>query len=262
MGAAEFRSPDHERVAGQWAGLVAKDVWQDALCSIWSEFCRAGVAACRSGAGGGLTWDQVRALGQGLTAGPPDLDGEVPCQGLASAIASGDVTLADFEKPVCEMSLEGLRAATDSIDTATSGLVVVLELHRRAAARADPGWLASSRVRSVWQPSLAEVISALTVHLSSDATVADTLWWIIHRFIVAVHERIAYSKLPEHTFRFRWEDGRVRFFDNGVGRFPLAAIRHESLALLTRDLGLWARDDEGDVVISGLGRAFVDASLP
>ena len=35
-----YRSVDHERVAGQWAGLVAKDVWQDALCSVWSEFCR------------------------------------------------------------------------------------------------------------------------------------------------------------------------------------------------------------------------------
>ena len=33
----------HERVAGQWAGLIAKDVWQDALCSIWSEFCKAGL---------------------------------------------------------------------------------------------------------------------------------------------------------------------------------------------------------------------------
>ena len=32
-----YRSPEHERVAGQWAGLVAKDVWQDALCSIWSS---------------------------------------------------------------------------------------------------------------------------------------------------------------------------------------------------------------------------------
>ena len=30
--------------------------------------------------------------------------------------------------------------------------------------------------------------------------------------VVRVHERIAYSKLPEKedTFRFRWDDGRIR----------------------------------------------------
>lgn len=65
------------------------------------------------------------------------------------------------------------------------------------------------------------------------------MWWIVSRFILHVHERIAYSKLPDFTFRFRWEDGLLQFYDNGVGRFPLAAIRHEPLASLTKDLGLW-----------------------
>jgi hypothetical protein len=40
----------------------------------------------------------------------------------------------------------------------------------------------------------------------------------IDRFVIAVHERIGYSKLQqrEHTFRFRWEDGKFRFYANGI----------------------------------------------
>ncbi len=75
-----------------------------------------------------------------------------------------------------------------------------------------------------------------------------------------VHERIAYSKLPEDTFRFRWEDGRVRFFDNGVGRFPLAAIRSDPLALITRDLGFWNYTGD-EAKLTPLGSAFVTEVL-
>ena len=159
------------------------------------------------------------------------------------------------------MPLEGLRAATDTIDTATSGLIVILELHRRASGRTDPGWALSSAVRSAWQPSLATVLKGLSTHLAGEPAVADTLWWVVHSFIVGVHERIAYSKLPEHTFRFRWEDGRVRFFNNGIGRFPLAAIRHEPLSLITWDLGLWDRHNE-HAALTDRGQAFIAETLP
>jgi hypothetical protein len=75
-----------------------------------------------------------------------------------------------------------------------------------------------------------------------------------------IHERIAYSKLPEHTFRFRWEDGRVQFYDNGVGRFPLAATRKEPLALLTWDLGFWDRES-GEAKLTDKGAAFIEEVL-
>jgi hypothetical protein len=41
------RTSDQELVSGQWAGLVAKDVWQDALCSICGE------TSCVGKGGGG-----------------------------------------------------------------------------------------------------------------------------------------------------------------------------------------------------------------
>jgi hypothetical protein len=192
---------------------------------------------------------------------PPALAADLRTADLVAGIASGDITLPGVEVPVAQAPMEVLRAATDTIDTAASGLVVILELHRRAVGRTDPGWIASSAVRSAWQPSLATVLHAISAHLAQAPTVADTLWWIVHRFILSVHERIAYSKLPEHTFRFRWEDGRVRFFNNGIGRFPLAAIRHGPLSAITWDLGFWGRQND-EAVLTDRGRAFIVETLP
>jgi hypothetical protein len=268
-----YRSADHERVAGLWAGLIAKDVWQDALCSIWSSFCRAGVAESLAIHGDDLTWKGVRTIARGLVGGPPTLAADLPTVELIARIVAGDITLEGIDTTVPEATLETLRTATDSLNTGTSGLVVILELHRRARGRTDPGWVLSSAARSVWQPSLAAVLAELDTHLAEQPTVAETLWWIVHRFIIGVHERIAYSKLPEHTFRFRWDDGRVRFYDNGTGRFPLAAIRNEPLAKLTFDLGLWEGDTSGNGVdgddtgdeaaaLTERGRAFIAETFP
>ena len=48
---------------------------------------------------------------------------------------------------------------------------------------------------------------------------------------------------------------------NGIGRFPLAAIRNEPLTSLTRDLGFWAADDDGKARVTDRGRTFVDEVL-
>lgn len=143
-----YRSADHQRVAGQWAGLVAKDVWQDALCSIWSEFCRAGVDGSLAGQGEGLTWDRVRSIARSMVGGPPALTADLATADLLTGIADREITLSGVDVPVHAAPLELLRAATDTTDTATSGLVVIVELHRRASGRTDPGWALSSAVRS------------------------------------------------------------------------------------------------------------------
>ena len=245
-------SAHHSLIAGQWAGLVAKDVWQDALCSIWSQFCWAGVTATQARSGDGLASEEVRALTDGMLAGPPALSADLPTVDVLTAVAGGGAEVSGLGHPVREAPLEALRAWTAKANTATSALVVIMELHRRAADRRDPGWVTTSHVRSAWQPSLADVLTKLTAHLEEQPSVDQTLWWLIHQFILGVHERIAYSKMPEHTFRFRWEDGLVRFFDHGIDRFPLAAIRFEPLASITHDLGLWDQESPDSRAISDL----------
>ncbi|WP_182113844.1 MULTISPECIES: hypothetical protein [unclassified Actinotalea] len=250
------RSDAHRVVAGQWAGLVAKDVWQDALCSIWAEFGRAGLDRARA-TGEGLTWTETGDLTRSLVAGPPPLDAAAPTVEIAAAVEGGQVTLPGVDGTLAATSLESLRAATVELNTASSGLIVLLELHRRAYGRADPGWTQTATVRSAWQPSVVDVLAALHTHLAEGPTVADTLWYLVQRYVIRVHERIAYSKLPEDTFRFRWEDGRMRFYDNGIGRFPLAAIRKDPLALISLDLGLCTRSDSDEAQLTARGTAFI-----
>jgi hypothetical protein len=256
-----LRSDSHAVVAGQWAAVVAKDVWQEAICSVWSEFCRTGLALTRD-LGRGLTWEETRLTGTSLSGGPPVLDAASP----TAALDTGGLTLPasdGTEVDVRTAQLEDLRQATNRLDTASSGLVVLLELARRMDDRSGPGWEQASHLASGWQPSVAAVAAGLRAHLAESPAVADTLWWMVSRFIISVHERIAYSKLPEFTFRFRWEDGLLRFYDHGAGRFPLAAIRNEPLAYLTWDLGLWDETDDDDrpLLLTERGQAFASEVL-
>lgn len=255
----------HELVAGQWAALIAKDVWQEAICSIWSEFCRVGLARTRE-LGRGLTWKETQQMSSGLVAGPPHLSATTPTGHLVRDVAEIAFPLpAGGHKTVNIVSaeVEDLRQLTVALDTAASGLVVVLELARRIAGRSGMGWQAASHVESGWQPSVAAVVSGLRSHLVAEPTVGDTLWWLTSRFIVPIHERIAYSKLPEFTFRFRWDEGLLHFYDLGIGRFTLAGIRHGTLALITRDIGLW---DEGPLperspFLTAEGVSFIEATF-
>jgi hypothetical protein len=135
------RSDGHALVGGQWAALIAKDVWQEALCSVWSEFCRSGLAHSRD-LGRGLTWDETREVAASLVAGPPDLDAATPTAELASRLAPGTLTIPDAagaDVNVAAVPLESLRRLTDEVDTAASGLVVLLELARCRTARVPAG---------------------------------------------------------------------------------------------------------------------------
>lgn len=254
------RNDTHALVAGQWSALIAKDVWQEALCSVWSAFCQAGLARTRD-LGRGLTWEETKNLAGGLTTtGSPGIAPATTTARLAADLASGAFIVAGADGspiPVAGQELEDLRQAAVTLNSAAFGLVTLLELARRTETRSGTGWAQAASVRSGWQPSLAEVVERLRVHLEGTPTVADTLWWLVSRFVLPVHERIAYSKLPEFTFRFRWEEGLLRFYDLGTGRFSLAAIRWDTLARLTWDLGLWDQPCEASPAeLTGLGDAF------
>jgi hypothetical protein len=196
------RNAVHARVAGQWAALIAKDVWQDALCSVWAEFCRAGLARRDNGRDyhRGLTWEQTRSMVHGFAQGPPTLDATGQTAAVVRLLEAKKFTFQDVDGltvNVAQLSLESLRDLTSRLDSASSGLVVLLELARRMTERAGDGWDQASRLRSDWQWSIAQVADMLRAHLADEPTVADSLWWLVSRYIAPVHERIAYSKLPE-----------------------------------------------------------------
>ncbi|WP_412076064.1 hypothetical protein ACLF6K_09825 [Streptomyces xanthophaeus] len=257
------RGRSHAVVAGQWAAVAAKDVWQEALCSLWDGFCATG-----SSRGRPLTWQEAREVAYGLLPPQSPLSAASRTSELAAALAAGTVRLTDghgHEVAVARASLEELRQLIRSLRTAGSAVVLFLELMRRMAGRAGPGWDEASAVGSRWQPSLARVAAELRAHLAPEPTLGETVWWLLRRFVLDVHERIAYSKLPEFTFRFRWEQGLLRFYDLPAGGLSPAGIRAEVLASLTGDLGLWRWPDgpEGPrpAELTDRGRHFVERVL-
>lgn len=219
--AAEWRSTAHREVADQWAGLVVKDLFQDALCSIWTHLLREGLAA---GGLDGLSRDSVDQVLQRLTAGPPELDPD----GLATEQIAA---LKLSSHP------ELLRVEIEQADTATAGLAGLLAVAEIASARDSTAWRTITSEGSSWQPSVQQVAVDVNRFLQASPTVTELMRWAVRRYVFGPHERIAYSKLPDFTFRFRSGPDGLRFFPLDGRRFILAAIRDSTMTTLTEDLG-------------------------
>lgn len=235
------RSQVHDDIADQWAALAAKDVAQEALCSLWTDFNRTGLAA------GGLDGLSVTDLGdvyRTLCESSPSLDPDAPFESAARKI----------RRP---KKLEDLRAWAVEHNSATSGGLTLHSLLAIAAQRASPAWMAAATIASAWQPSLLTIANEFSAFLERTPRVAETVGWLLRRYVISAHERIAYSKLPEFTFRFRAEPTGLRFYDLDSSRFRLAAIRYRPLASLTEDLGFWSWNDDEVAVLTSAGREFL-----
>jgi hypothetical protein len=147
-------------------------------------------------------------------------------------------------------------------DTAAAGLVLFFALRGRIPpqAAASPGWLEIGAQSSERQPSLLHFLYLFDRHLEAEPTLAQTLVWLTRRFVISAHEQIAYSKLPEFTFRFRWEEERLRFYTLGLGRFRLADIRREAMAHISEDVGFWQSFDDVPE-LTPYGRHFIDQAF-
>lgn len=247
------------RTVAAWAALAMKECVQDALCSIWTDFCRSGVA--RQGLDG-MTADELRAMIERLATAPQlefgDTALEVAAAGSARELQDRAVAVAQ------ELEWEDLRAWAAASDSAAAGLVALLVF---AARMPDPDavhplWREIAVRHSDHQDGLFGLLSVLRQFLDEDVSVEALLARTIQRFLIGPHEAIAYSKLPEATFRFYWEEtGRFRFFTPGTGgldRFQPSDDRRGPMASLSEDLGFWIYDEEADeVALTEDGRAFV-----
>jgi hypothetical protein len=246
-------------IAARWAALVAKDYLQEALASVWAATCRLGNAHQPPE---GFTTNALDMLLRRELPGSSPLatpDGEVS---FDAAIAT-TVFAEAVDSATRRRSLEELRAWMARTDTATAGLAFLLVLYQRLPApQALPsGWLEIGTQRSEHQPGLLGFGRQLTDHLATGPSVADTMVWLARRFVLAPHESIAYSKLPDFTFRFRWEHGRLRFFSKlDQGRFGLTDVRRDSMARLSHDLGLLDAVDH-EARLTETGRRFIGAVL-
>jgi hypothetical protein len=247
--------PLRQTVAG-WAALAAKDWWQESLSSAWSHFLRVG----------GLHSDglspqeldtvlrtelvpagSIQVLGRVLEVGP-----EISTAALADAVATR----------TADIPLDEVRLWAAETDTAAAGLVLFLALRGRVPPQAaeSAGWVEIGAQSSERQPSFLRFLYLFDRHLEAQPTLAQSLVWLTRRFVINAHEQIAYSKLPEFTFRFRWEEGRLRFYTLGLGRFRLADIRRAAMAQISKDVGLWQRAG-GTLELTSYGRRFTEQAF-
>ncbi|MEX1177034.1 MAG: hypothetical protein WEB09_01105 [Nitriliruptor sp.] len=239
------RSQHHHDIADQWAALAAKDLAQDALCSLWTDF---NYAALNAGGLDGLSASDLVEVTRQLCDSEPQLD---PDERFVTASTSVD-------RPD---ELEDLRWWTVERDTGTSGALALYSMLELLEQRDSPAWRSAATIASAWQPSLLTIANEFTGFLDRDPTVVETLSWLLRRYVISAHERIAYSKLPEFTFRFRMEPTGLRFYDLDSSRFRLAAIRHAPLASLTEDLGYWSWGDNESAELTSSGRELIDEVL-
>jgi hypothetical protein len=145
-------------------------------------------------------------------------------------------------------------------DDALTGLAVLAVLAARVPSPAgtSPSWTEVARVDGENQPGLLTMATMVKNRVEGAMTVASLMQWVVEKFIVPVHETVAMSKLPESTFRFSWEQGRLRFVDNGIWRFEASGLRRVALAFIAYDLGWWEFDEHQTPVVNHDGQWVLD----
>lgn len=243
-----------DQTRAQWASLVAKEYLQEAISCVFAPFWRLGLAKQDPE---GLWPDELDELIVGPLLGTGTIE-----LSAAGVPFDGEMLTRDFDRAAeaasADLSLEQLRAWAIGEETAIAGLTLMLVLNARLPDRetAPSQWARIGLQHSDRQPSLLGFAYLLEQHFADEPNLAETLRWMTRRFVIAAHEQIAYSKLPDFTFRFRWEGGRLRFYPIGEGRFDLADMRRASMSSLSGDVGLW-RDDDGAASLTSEGQQFV-----
>jgi hypothetical protein len=251
-------SPRSEAYAS-WSALAMKECVQDAVCSLWTEFCRGGLDVQEHD---GMTRTELHEFiaGRLASAGAFELGGN-------TVAWRPDRPLSEYRELVltaaADLHWEDVRAWTERVNTAMSGMAALLwfEAHTPTVGSVPGPWQWVGLQNSDHQSGLLQVTTAIRGELATDPTIADALEWALQTFVIGPHEVIAYSKLPESTFRFCWEEGRLRFYPTGHDRFRPSGARRNALSSLSEDMGLWEHageegiprlTDEGRALISGV----------
>ncbi len=256
---AFLAAPTSAETAGQaharWAAVAMRECAQDPIASIWHRFCEAGL---KTQPFDGMAADQLDELivDQLIASGATTFGtAAITCSPETPAASWRDQLLAATEA----MSWEDVRKATAEASDALTGLAAFVILCTRVPAESDVAraWVEVARVDGDHQPGLLHMAALVRRRLAANPSVAELMRWVIDNFIVSVHESVAMNKLPESTFRFFWEHGRLRFVDNGIWRFEVSGLRRFALASLAWDLGWWRSTNDGRPSVTDAGHAVI-----
>jgi hypothetical protein len=239
-----------------WAALAMKECMQEAICSMWTEFCRRGLDIQEPD---GMTRSELHHFITDMLAAAGSFE-------LAGTTISWrpEQPLSQFRGAVLAaasaLHWEDIRAWTEELNTPLSGLAALIwfEAHMPDPANVLSPWAWVALQDSDHQSGCLRTVAEVRNECATEPCIAEALEWALRTFVIGPHEVIAYSKLPEATFRFCWEEGRLRFYPGGHDRFTVSGARRHAMSSLTEDMGLWeraGRDESPQLTLAG--RAFL-----
>ena len=238
---ANLESPLSDSL-GEWAALVAREALQEAVSSIWTDFCKLGLEQQDVH---GLSNSEIDTMiGEAVAATPIEFpDGTSfhadPTEPLGALAAAAVRALSEFH-------VEGIRNWIARYDSIAAGLAALVAVRDRLPEVVDApqGWRHIGLLNGASQPGLLEMTRLLESWETEAPTLGEFARKVVRTLVLYPHEGIASTKLPEFTFRFRRADGRLRFYEKTMRRhFGPSDIRHASLRWLSEDLGLWSQVD-------------------
>jgi hypothetical protein len=246
-------SEAREGALARWAALAAINFIQDGINRMWVD---GGQALRQADRGGGLDWPTLVAVATDLAAGEPLL---MPGGTVATA---PDRDMREFAAEIASSA-----SAAGLVDTlawsrtdrrAIAGAALILAVHADLpdGDTVDPAWFDVATVNGDWQPGLLALSGRLRERLEKGGTVGELMVWLLDHLVVRPHENNAYSKLPDFTFRWRWEAGRLRFYDHPIDWDALGDLRSSAMSRLLTDLGYLVGTASG-AAVAGDGRDFV-----
>ena len=219
-----------------------------------------GSALQRADEGWGIGADSVARVLRDLV---PTGELVLPAGPLPVAPDTTARAFADSIEPVAATSpLPDLARWAVKDGRAIAGLALLFALRARLPdpAKVPHDWRIVGGISGDRQPGLLALTADLDRQVEGGATLGDVMAWAVRHLVLLPHEWTAGSKLPEFTFRFRWEGSRLTFFTflaQPFARFGLNDIRARSLTSLAIDLGLIERGG-GAFALTPDGSRFVD----
>lgn len=230
-GAAYRPSPVVDEAARRWRLYQAREYYAFALNALWCHLCDWGI-----GSGGAVTplplddlWAHLEQaldidpLAADLGVAPPGIGPTSTFDALlewlrAVAGAGGEDfdAACTIETPLNEHRLYAAAKAHRGEGIAVSAaltLLATLALRFDSTAhRFRPEW-EISRMGTDGRLSFDGFLRAVARRRQmTSASVGDIATWLYRDYVILQHELVALTKLPENTFRFRREGGRLRFF--------------------------------------------------
>jgi hypothetical protein len=254
---------DGHRVAiERWAAVVLKEAWQDALSVLWDQFCEQGAERAEDSIPEGLAEHDLSGFLRQDFVG----SGEIDLPDDATLTYEPTMPAAEFaaavERACTALPPDVVREHFVAAGTVAAGAALAIAVRAWLPSIDEiPAFEALARETPSNQPSLRAFYLTLDNLLARDLPLGDLVAAIVRRNVLDAHVAIAYEKLPQvFTFRFRWENGRLRFYRRHFGRFGLPGMRLAAISRIASDLGYTEAAPVGSVLTAD-GRAFMTEVL-